>query len=210
MRVIERSTGRPSARALAAEKTRAVALHRRYGGKSEILDLAGARAAHPNLDVTPARLSDSRNFHLRYRPCSICGRFPAVALEHYRLHESGALDALGHVTDPVRRSRIASRVEKLHLTVRARRSDPVSVGIRELKESLSAYVERVKQGEALTVTEHGTPVARLIPAGVPAGFAQLVAEGRVVWPKERAVLRAPHVRLRGRKTASDFVIEDRG
>ena len=200
---------RPSARALTAEKARAAALHRRYGGTSEILDLAEARAAHPSLEITPEKLADSRNFHLRYRPCSICGRFPAVALEHYLLHESGALDARGHVTDPVKRSRIASRVEKLRVTVRARRSDPVAVGIRELKESLSAYVDRVKKGEALTVTEHGTPVARLVPASVPPGVARLVAEGRIVWPSERPVLRAPRVRLRGRKTAADRVIEDR-
>ena len=211
MRVTEAGTGpdRPSARALAAEKVRAVALHRRYGGKSEILDLAEARAAHPSLEITSEKLADSRHFHLRYRPCSICGRFPAVALEHYGLHASGALDARGHVTDPVKRSRIASRVEKLRVTVRARRSDPVTVGIRELKESLSAYVDRVKKGEALTVTEHGTPVVRLVPATVPAGVAQLVAEGRIVWPSERPVLRAPRVRLRGRKTAAARVIEDR-
>lgn len=211
MRVTEADPGpdRPSARALAAEEARAAALHRQYGGKSEILDLADARAAHPGLAITSEKLADSRNFHLRYRPCSICGRFPAVALEHYRLHESGALDARGHVTDPVKRSRIASRAEKLRVTVRARRSDPVTVGIRELKESLSAYVDRVKNGEALTVTEHGTPVARLVPATVPAGVAQLVAEGRIVWPSERPILRAPRVRLRGPKSAADRVIEDR-
>src|SRR5207245_2643547 len=130
-------------------------------------------------------------------PCSICGRFPAVALEHYRLHESGALDARGHVTDPVKRSRIGARVEKLRKTVRARRSDPVAVGIRELKASLSSYVARVKKGETLTVTEHGAPVARLIPAGVPAGLEDLVARGRVSWPAAPAEFRGPRVRLRG-------------
>lgn len=209
MRVTEAGAGRPSARALAAEKARAAALLRRYGGKSEILELAAARAAHPSLEISQEKLADSRNFHLRYRPCSICGRFPAVALEHYRLHESGALDARGHVTDPVKRSRISSRVEKLRKTVRARRSDPVAVGIRELKASLSSYVARVKNGETLTVTEHGAPVARLIPAGVPAGLEDLVALGRVSWPAERAEFREPRVRLRGRKTAADLVIADR-
>jgi prevent-host-death family protein len=212
MRATEAAAGRPSApsaRALAAEKARAMALQRRYGGKSEILELAEARAAHPSLEITREKLAESRNFHLRYRPCSICGRFPAVALEHYRLHESGALDARGHVTDPVKRSRISSRVEKLRQTVRARRSDPVAVGIRELKASLSAYVTRVKNGETLTITEHGAPVARLIPAGVPAGLEDLVALGRVSWPAERPEFRAPPVRLRGRKTAADLVIADR-
>ena len=39
------------------------------------------------------------------------------------------------------------------------------VGIRELKQNASAVVQRVKSGEIVIVTERGTPVARLIPAG---------------------------------------------
>jgi len=39
------------------------------------------------------------------------------------------------------------------------------VGIRELRQNLSKYLERVKDGEALVVTERGRQVARLIPAG---------------------------------------------
>jgi prevent-host-death family protein len=40
----------------------------------------------------------------------------------------------------------------------------VSVGIRELRQSLSAYIRRVKRGEAFIVTERGEEVARLVPA----------------------------------------------
>ena len=39
------------------------------------------------------------------------------------------------------------------------------VGVRELRQNLSKYLERVKDGEALVVTERGRQVARLIPAG---------------------------------------------
>ncbi len=42
------------------------------------------------------------------------------------------------------------------------------VGVRELRQNLSKYLERVKDGEALVVTERGRQVARLIPAGVSA------------------------------------------
>lgn len=38
------------------------------------------------------------------------------------------------------------------------------VGIRELRQSLSKYVARVKRGEAFAVTERGEEVARLVPA----------------------------------------------
>jgi prevent-host-death family protein len=39
-----------------------------------------------------------------------------------------------------------------------------TVGIRELRQSLSRYVARVKRGEAFSVTERGQEVARLVPA----------------------------------------------
>jgi prevent-host-death family protein len=43
-----------------------------------------------------------------------------------------------------------------HMAVRA--------GIRELRQNLSRYVERVKEGETIEVTERGRLVARLTPA----------------------------------------------
>ena len=39
-----------------------------------------------------------------------------------------------------------------------------SVGLFEAKTHLSALVERVAQGEEITITKHGVPVAVLIPA----------------------------------------------
>ena len=39
------------------------------------------------------------------------------------------------------------------------------VGVRELRQNLSKYLDRVKDGDALVVTERGRQVARLIPAG---------------------------------------------
>ncbi|MHB8397555.1 MAG: type II toxin-antitoxin system Phd/YefM family antitoxin [Candidatus Limnocylindrales bacterium] len=55
------------------------------------------------------------------------------------------------------------------------------VGVRELRQNLSVYLDRVKAGESLDVTEHGVPVARLEPRGLehPAGYARLVAEGSI-------------------------------
>lgn len=40
-----------------------------------------------------------------------------------------------------------------------------TVGVRELRQNLSRYLERVKDGETLTVTERGREVARLVPSG---------------------------------------------
>jgi prevent-host-death family protein len=64
-----------------------------------------------------------------------------------------------------------------------RRSEPRTVGVRELRQNLSIYLDRVKKGEVLTVTEHGAAVAILRPLP-PAGSAldRLVAEGRARRP----------------------------
>ena len=55
------------------------------------------------------------------------------------------------------------------------------VGIRELRQNLSIYVDRVKAGETLEVTEHGRPVARLTPLGRAAttGYERLLDEGAI-------------------------------
>lgn len=37
------------------------------------------------------------------------------------------------------------------------------VGVRELRQNLSKYLDRVKAGDSLEVTEHGHPVAVLAP-----------------------------------------------
>ena len=39
------------------------------------------------------------------------------------------------------------------------------IGVRELRQNLSKYLARVKEGESLVVTERGNEVARLIPSG---------------------------------------------
>jgi prevent-host-death family protein len=48
----------------------------------------------------------------------------------------------------------------------------VSVGVRELRQNLSRYLDRVKAGEDLVVTEHGREVARLVPSSSDA-YAEL-------------------------------------
>ena len=64
-----------------------------------------------------------------------------------------------------------------------RASRPARVGIRELRQNLSVYLERVKAGETLEVTDHGRPVANLEPIRAPelTGLALLETEG-AIWP----------------------------
>lgn len=57
---------------------------------------------------------------------------------------------------------------------------PARVGVRELRQNLSVYLDRVKAGETLEVTEHGQPVAQLgpRPAKPRSIFDQMIADGR--------------------------------
>ena len=38
-----------------------------------------------------------------------------------------------------------------------------TVGIRELKSQLSAYLRKVKNGDSITITEHGKPIGQIVP-----------------------------------------------
>jgi prevent-host-death family protein len=57
------------------------------------------------------------------------------------------------------------------------------VGVRELRQNLSKYLQRVARGERLEVTERGKPVAVLGPAeDNESPLRRLVASGRVRAP----------------------------
>ena len=65
----------------------------------------------------------------------------------------------------------------------AARNDASRVGVRELRQNLSVYLDRVKDGESLMVTEHGTVVAMLRPApAADSVLERMVADGRAVAP----------------------------
>lgn len=60
----------------------------------------------------------------------------------------------------------------------------MEVGIRELRAKLSSYLDRVKTGEDVIVTERGRPVARIsAPDGMDT-LTRLIAEGRVTPPRK--------------------------
>jgi prevent-host-death family protein len=55
----------------------------------------------------------------------------------------------------------------------------IEVGVRELRDHLSRYLERVKAGEELTVTEHGRPIARLVGPQERDRWDELMARGLI-------------------------------
>jgi prevent-host-death family protein len=85
------------------------------------------------------------------------------------------------------------------------------IGVRELRNGLSKHLAKVKRGEVITVTEHGQPVARIVPLAPP-GFrrslAELEAQGVVAPAKrpKRELLRPP---VKAQGTVSDLIAEQR-
>ena len=87
----------------------------------------------------------------------------------------------------------------------------MSIGIRELKNKLSAYLGKVKAGERLAVTNHGKVFAYILPAAESPeldGLLKLVREDRAAWNGEKPSGPAAPVRTKGR-AVSEIVLEDR-
>jgi prevent-host-death family protein len=83
------------------------------------------------------------------------------------------------------------------------------VGIRELKNGLSKYIERVRAGEEVIVTDRGRPVARLSSVdATDVRLAELVAAGIVRAPTSRQRHRPDH-RIQAKGSVSDLVADQR-
>jgi prevent-host-death family protein len=83
----------------------------------------------------------------------------------------------------------------------------MSIGIRELRDGLSRHLAQVRAGHIVTVTDHGVPVARIVPVGTPSNLEQLIADGRVTPAK--APKRPAGRRVTGAGIVSDLVAEQR-
>ena len=83
----------------------------------------------------------------------------------------------------------------------------MEVGVRELRDNLSRYLDRVRDGEEVVVTDRGRAIARVLPVGAERVLDRLIAEGvvtRARRPKRRA---GRPVRSVG--TVSDLVADQR-
>ena len=81
------------------------------------------------------------------------------------------------------------------------------MGIRELRDTLTATIRRVQSGETIEVTHHGRPVAVLAPVSTDR-IARLVASGDVT-PGRRLARRPRRSPVTGELSASQALAEDR-
>ena len=87
----------------------------------------------------------------------------------------------------------------------------MTVDIRELKARLSNYVQQVKSGATLVITERGKPVGRIVPLSpsVETRVQELVQAGLMAWSGQKLAPMTPVARTQGRRTVADLLLEDR-
>ena len=85
----------------------------------------------------------------------------------------------------------------------------MNIGIRELKQNLSKYLEKVANGELVVVTDRGIAKAMIVP--IPGGDQMTVGieEGWLTPPKKTGHLHSP-LNLKGEIRTIDAINEDRG
>ncbi|HVT19703.1 MAG TPA: type II toxin-antitoxin system prevent-host-death family antitoxin [Thermoanaerobaculia bacterium] len=85
------------------------------------------------------------------------------------------------------------------------------VGVKVLKDRLSQYLRRAREGERIVVTERGKPIALLSPIveGPDTRLAwKLVRKGVASWAGGKPKGSEKPPRVRG-KSAAEMIVEDR-
>ena len=90
-----------------------------------------------------------------------------------------------------------------------------TVGIRELKNRLSAYVRAARSGETILVTDRGEVVAELVPPdraagddGVPPRLLALVRSGQATLGARNQDAKYPTLRRLLRNTTAAALLDD--
>jgi len=90
------------------------------------------------------------------------------------------------------------------MTLHAQQSE---VGVRELHDRLSEYLERVEAGAEVVVTRRGKRIARLSGVDIDDPLAELTRRGLVRMPQKPRSPRKPRVEPAG--SVSELVAEQR-
>lgn len=87
----------------------------------------------------------------------------------------------------------------------------LTVGIRELKARLSGYLQQVKAGSTLVITDRGQPIGRIVPIkpSLETQMQELLQTGLVTWSGHRLIPLEPAAKVQGRQTVADLLLENR-
>jgi prevent-host-death family protein len=89
------------------------------------------------------------------------------------------------------------------------------VGVKELKNQLTRYLNRTKKGEEVLITERGKPIAVIRPAkgnlppmSLEAKLTKLAEEDKIVLPRKKFMSKIPLIKISG-PPISSTILEDR-
>ncbi len=85
----------------------------------------------------------------------------------------------------------------------------MNVGVRELKQHLSEYLDRAAAGELVQVTERGIPKVQIVPVPGVGAMARGVEEGWLRPPLQSDGL-LPARKVPARKRITEVIDDDRG
>lgn len=83
----------------------------------------------------------------------------------------------------------------------------MNVGVRELRDNLSRHLAQVRSGHTVTVTDHGRPIARIVPVERPTNLELLRAQGRIT-PASRPKGPLPEL-VQSDRSVSDLIDDQR-
>lgn len=84
----------------------------------------------------------------------------------------------------------------------------IAIGIKELKTRLSAYVDKVRRGEKVIITEHGNEVAMVVPISREwIAVKSLAGKRRAKWSGEKPA-GMKGIRIKG-KPLAETILENR-
>jgi len=90
----------------------------------------------------------------------------------------------------------------------------ISAGVKDVKNNLSRYLDQVKSGEEILITERGKPVARIVKENsairkTRAALEPLIQKGLIALPSRSINKEGLKTLGVPGKLVSDMVIEDR-
>jgi prevent-host-death family protein len=98
---------------------------------------------------------------------------------------------------------------KKKVSTKSNVSNPLrtSCGVRELRQSASQILDQVKNGLVVEITEHGVPVARLVP--IKNSLYEEYIESGLIIPAVNSDWRPTKnpIKIKGNKTSTEVLLE---
>jgi prevent-host-death family protein len=89
------------------------------------------------------------------------------------------------------------------------RKEALEVGVRDFRDHLSEWLEQVKSGREIVVTERGRPIARVVSTRGVSALEELIRAGLATPPSEPAKPADAYPRPRSRGSVTDILLEQR-